>query len=359
MAREPWIKVKIGIFRSGKIAGLPNDTARLGWFKALVESKVQRRMGVYDNRAHFVEVIGRFGKYFDQYVAQTLVEIAPDLCVECKRRNRGLRRGQVVVHDFLREQRDPTNADRQADYRATHGGRDEPEEEPEKPADDVPDEPPRNGDRNADHNGDRNAHLTPEQPQPESGQEPSLAPAGAWARDRAGTRAGEADAPQTGPPSTTRNGDRNAETGATVTALSRARATTATATVTNLSTGRDSSSLVPGAPVERDDIAALLERGWRKVTKAQRRVLDEVLARHDVTGPAFAAEAIRMTPPDADPLAAVMDADRRWQAAQRAQADAAEQDWNETKAAERNGAGASISSILANLPEPELGVAKP
>jgi len=301
MAREPWIKVKIGIFRSGKIAGLPNDTARLGWFKALVESKVQRRMGVYDNRAHFVEVIGRFGKYFDQYVAQTLVEIAPDLCPECKRRNRGLRRGQVVVHDFLREQRDPTNADRQADYRATHGGPEEPEEEPEEPADDEPEEPPRNGDRNADHNGDRNA-----------------------------------------------------ETAATVTPDSRARATTATATI--LSTGRDSSSLVPGAPIERDDVQALLERGWPKVSRAQRRVLDEVLARHDVTGAAFAAEAIRSTPLDADPLAAVMDADRRWQEAQRARVQAEELEWDATKAAERNGAGGSISSILAGLPEP---VAKP
>ena len=74
-------------------------------------------------------------------------------------------------------------------------------------------------------------------------------------------------------------------------------------------------------------------------------MLDEVLARHDVTGPAFAAEAIRMTPPDADPLTAVMDADRRWQAAQRAQADAADGEWQETKAAERNGAHDSATKL--------------
>ena len=87
----------------------------------------------------------------------------------------------------------------------------------------------------------------------------------------------------------------------------------------------------------RADVQALRDRGWKRVTAKQRAVLDEVLARHDVTGPAFAAEAIRMTPPDADPLAAVMEADRRWQAAQRSRADAAEQGWHETKVAERNG----------------------
>lgn len=103
---------------------------------------------------------------------------------------------------------------------------------------------------------------------------------------------------------------------------------------------------------ERPDVQALLDRGWKRVTAKQRAVLDEVLARHDVTGPAFAAEAIRSTPADQDPLAAVLEADRRWQAAQRAQADTAELDWTATKGEERNGAAGSISAILANLPEP-------
>ncbi len=74
----------------------------------------------------------------------------------------------------------------------------------------------------------------------------------------------------------------------------------------------------------RADVQALLDRGFKRVTKPQRAVLDEVLARHDVTGAEFAAQAIRATPADRDPLEAVMTADRMWQASQRRQADADE-----------------------------------
>jgi hypothetical protein len=281
MPREPWIKVKIGIRRSGKLAGLVNDSARYGWVLVLVESKVQRRMGTFDNRAHFVEVMGRYGRFLDDYVGQTLLEIAPALCDECRRRNRGLKAGQLVVHDYLREQRDATNADRQAAYRERHQG-----------DEDEPEDPPRNG----DHNG-------------------------------------------------IRNGDRNAVGDSTVTGDSRARATTATGTGTTLSSGRGSSSQIPPASTERADVQALLDHGFKRVTAKQRRVLDEVLGRHDLTGPEFAAEAIRATPADADPLAAVMDADRRWQAAQRARADAEEAGWAGTKVEERNGTG-NLGPIL-------------
>lgn len=107
---------------------------------------------------------------------------------------------------------------------------------------------------------------------------------------------------------------------------------------------------------ERADIAALLERGWKRVTKAQRRVLDELLERHDVTGPAFAAEVIRATPADKDPLEAVMAADRLWQDAQRRKADADEAAWAATKAEDpvwmrsgdegRAAAPESVGSIL-------------
>ena len=89
------------------------------------------------------------------------------------------------------------------------------------------------------------------------------------------------------------------------------------------------------ARLRRADIAALHDRGWKRVTKAQRAVLDEILGRHDVTGPEFAAEAIRATPADKDPLEAVMTADRLWQDAQRRRADSDEAAWAETKAEER------------------------
>lgn len=86
----------------------------------------------------------------------------------------------------------------------------------------------------------------------------------------------------------------------------------------------------------RVDVQALRDRGWARVTKAQRAVLDEVASRHDETGYAFAAEVIRNTPTDADPLASVMAADRMWQARQRAQADEAERAWAKAKADERD-----------------------
>lgn len=119
MARdnEPWVKLKIGARRSGKIAGLPSDSARLGYFYLLLEAKVQRHMGVFDSRAHFVEVLGRFGRYLPDYIAAGLAHEVPAMCPECKRRNTQAKRGEIVVHDFQREQRDPTNAARQAEWR--------------------------------------------------------------------------------------------------------------------------------------------------------------------------------------------------------------------------------------------------
>ncbi len=140
--REPWVKVKIGARRSGKLAGLPSDTARLGYFYTLLEAKVQRRMGVFDNRAHFVEVLGRFGKHLSSYLEVGLVHEAPGLCAECRRRHPNARKGQIVVHDYLREQRDPTNADRQAAWRESHG------------------EDGDNDDRNDDRNGSDDDDVT-------------------------------------------------------------------------------------------------------------------------------------------------------------------------------------------------------
>lgn len=116
-AREPWIKVKVGTRRSPKLAALPSDTARLGYFYTLLEAKVQRSMGVFGSSFHFEDVMGRFGPFLADYVKAGLAHIAPDLCPECTARHRALPKGVVVIHDFLREQRDPTAADRQADLR--------------------------------------------------------------------------------------------------------------------------------------------------------------------------------------------------------------------------------------------------
>jgi hypothetical protein len=119
---EPWVKVKIGTRRSAKLAALPSDSARLGYFYLLLESKVQRRMGLFEGRAHFVEVMGRFGRFLPDYVAQGLVHEAPAMCEPCQQRNAAAKAGELVVHDFQKEQRDPSNAARQADWRDRHNG---------------------------------------------------------------------------------------------------------------------------------------------------------------------------------------------------------------------------------------------
>jgi 5-methylcytosine-specific restriction endonuclease McrA len=107
---EPWVKVKIGARRSGKIAALPGDSARLGYFYLLLEAKVQRRMGVFDGRPHFAEVMGRFGRFLPDYICAGLVHEAPALCPACSDRFE-VADGCVVVHDFLREQRSGRSSD--------------------------------------------------------------------------------------------------------------------------------------------------------------------------------------------------------------------------------------------------------
>lgn len=112
--REPWIKVKIGIFDSEKLAALPDDSARWGYGKLLAKAKTQRRMGVFVSRSHVEDVVGRHAVYFEAWLGVDLVHIAPGLCADCAARHAPdqLKVGEVVVHDYLREQRDPTMPDR-------------------------------------------------------------------------------------------------------------------------------------------------------------------------------------------------------------------------------------------------------
>ena len=71
-----------------------------------------------------------------------------------------------------------------------------------------------------------------------------------------------------------------------------------------------------------------------------------MLRRHDVTGPAFAAEVIRATPKDKDPLAAVMDADWMWQASQRARIEAEQKATADAKAKDR----AEVAALFERPP---------
>lgn len=146
MPAEPWIKLKIGLRRSGKIADLPSDSARIGWIYVLLEAKVQRRMGMFDSAQHFDQVMGRFGKHMKSYIEVGLLHQAPIRCAECRPRHPDARPGELVVHDYRKEQRDATNADRQAAYRERHA---------------VEDEPESNGNRNGANNGTVTADVTP------------------------------------------------------------------------------------------------------------------------------------------------------------------------------------------------------
>lgn len=202
-SREPWIKLKVRTDESDKIASLPNDQARWGWIRVLLKAKTQRRMGIFASRGHLRTVIAPHGRFIDAWIEANLLHQWPTPCLRCTSLYDSLASdGEFVVHDYLREQRDPTNADRQADWRHSRS-----------------DAAPGTGDGGPDRNAGRN-----------------------------GTANGDRD----GGDNAERNGPRNAlGDGAvppTVTADSRARGTTATETET-----RDSES---EEKREKDSLAA-------------------------------------------------------------------------------------------------------
>jgi hypothetical protein len=139
-AREPWFKVKVGLPGSDKIGALSTDAARWGWIKVLAEAKTQRRMGVFASPAHVSEMVGRHGKYVRDYVLLGLLHVVPALCDRCRVQYSDTMDGEAVVHDYRLEQRDPSNADRQAEWRDRNAL--------------------RNGEGNEGSNADRNVLLT-------------------------------------------------------------------------------------------------------------------------------------------------------------------------------------------------------
>lgn len=72
----------------------------------------------------------------------------------------------------------------------------------------------------------------------------------------------------------------------------------------------------------RADLEAFLILRRRAPTPKQRRLLDEVMDRHDLTGPAWAADLMYRHPDD--PIGAVIEADKQWRAMRIAEAQAAE-----------------------------------
>jgi hypothetical protein len=79
----------------------------------------------------------------------------------------------------------------------------------------------------------------------------------------------------------------------------------------------------------RVDIDTFIEIRHRAPTAPQRRVLDDILSRHDVTGPQWAADI--MLANQGDPIGAVIRADREWRETRKAGAVAQEQESAERK----------------------------
>lgn len=266
--KPPAILVEATVRRSSKLAALPSDTARLGFFYVvLAEAKLADPPGQFASAAHFREVAGRFARYLDDYVRVGVLELGSKLCVRCAGKWASMppKRPALVVHDWHDHQYDPRRLDRQQAY----------------------DERQREGENDLVSDAVSDGISDPVS----DAQSDGVSDADSRAPVREPTRSGAA------------NVERRTRT-------------------ENESLHEEDSSTNGH---ERADIAALKDRGWPKVSRAQRKVLNEILARHDVTGPEFAAAAIRATPPDRDPLDAVMTADRLWQDAQRRQADAEEE----------------------------------
>lgn len=117
-SRKPWIKVDADADESDKLAGLPNHNARWGWFRMMCRAKTQRRMGVFAGQGHLRQLLGTEGRYVPDMVRAGLLHVWPTDCGRCASDYLGdVLDGEIVVHDYRREQRDPTNADRQAGYR--------------------------------------------------------------------------------------------------------------------------------------------------------------------------------------------------------------------------------------------------
>jgi len=125
--REPHVMVAALVGENSKLACLPNDTARLGYFYVVLgKAKLQRPSGRFASRGHWREIAGRFARFLPQYLDAGLVEEAPRLCERCAPKWPGLSAGSLVVHDWHLHQSDPGAALRAAEYRKEHAGDDEP-----------------------------------------------------------------------------------------------------------------------------------------------------------------------------------------------------------------------------------------
>lgn len=125
--RLPHVMVEAGVGKNSKLAALPSDTARLGYFYVVLgEAKLQRPAGRFASRGLWREVAGRFARFLPDYLKAGLMHEAPTPCGRCCLRFGETPPGTLLVHDWHLHQIDPGAADRAEDWRKSHQG-----EEPE------------------------------------------------------------------------------------------------------------------------------------------------------------------------------------------------------------------------------------
>jgi hypothetical protein len=118
--KVPAVLVEATVKGNGKLADLPSDSARLGFFYVVLgDAKLAAPVpGQFTSRGQFKEVAGRFARYLDDYVKVGVLEVAPRLCARCKARWSAMppKSGAMVVHDWHEHQYDPRKIERQREY---------------------------------------------------------------------------------------------------------------------------------------------------------------------------------------------------------------------------------------------------
>jgi hypothetical protein len=118
--KVPAVLVEATVRGNAKLAALPSDTARLGFFYVVLgAAKTSEPVpGQFASRIHFRELAGRFARYVDDYIRVGVLEVAPRLCARCAARWNGMTpaRGALVVHDWHEHQYDPRKIERQREY---------------------------------------------------------------------------------------------------------------------------------------------------------------------------------------------------------------------------------------------------
>jgi hypothetical protein len=124
--KAPAFLVDVTVQRSAKLASLSSDTARLGFFYAvLAGAKLGDTQGRFASRSLFRELGGRFARFLGEYLAAGILEEAPSLCDRCRVRARTdpPADGVLLVHDWDEHQYDPGKLERDRVYEGNHPDR--------------------------------------------------------------------------------------------------------------------------------------------------------------------------------------------------------------------------------------------